>query len=320
MEKEKRVEKFAMYSIKENEQINKKERNRVHWICSSIIGENILDISNFQGRNAIVLGKEGKKVLGLFSSDELLDVAKKNLDKEDELTQGRVDFQKGNFMLYDIHEEYDTIILGDVIEHVSDVTSFFNKALSLVKDNGRLVVTSTFGINEYFDYNKTFYLHDFLRLQSEKLKIIDIEYRGKWIGIVYQKSVKQNNLEMDENLLKHFERAIFFVEKEIIDKHNILKRNMSLLSNELMELKKTNESIIENLDYKRMFLQEKQEKIKIQKELIEQYNREELLIYEQNEFERQYELLQQKYNNLKNSTLGKLTLKYWNLRNRRGKK
>ncbi|MBO1005558.1 class I SAM-dependent methyltransferase [Pseudogracilibacillus auburnensis] len=311
---------YDAYYSNTNREFRQKVRERIHWICENVSGNIVLDIGCSQGITSILLGREGKKVFGIDLSESAINDATENLKKENEETQKLVDFQKENLMLYNFKERYDCVILGEVLEHINDVQSFFSKATAQVKDNGRVIVTTPFGINDFIDHKRTFYLHDFLSFQSDVLKIVDIKFLGKWIGVIYQKSPNITDIEFDHHLLLEFEQNIYKIEREYLEKQLQLRNKNLAMKKQIDEAKNKNKELRENVDYKKKLLIEKAEKVKIQKELIEQYNREEQLIQEQRELSRQYEILQHRYNNIKNSTLGKFTLKYWNWRNKRGRK
>lgn len=311
---------YDAYYSESNKQFRKKVRERIHWICENIHGYNVLDVGCSQGITAILLGREGKKVFAIDSSESAISDAKQNLEKEDKVTQNLVHFQKENFMIYNFEEKFDTVILGEVLEHINDVYSFFSKAVEQVKDGGKIIVTTPFGINDFVDHKRTFYLHDFLQLQTDNLKITDITFFGKWIGVIYEKSSNIVGKTINNDLLVDFEQAIYDLERGLLDHQSKLIDEIKKIKSQLIKLEDENKLLRENKDYKEKFLLEKKEKANIQKTLIEQYNKEEQMINDFKELSRQYEMLQHRYNNIKNSTLGKLTLKYWNWRNKRGRK
>jgi DNA repair exonuclease SbcCD ATPase subunit len=58
----------------------------------------------------------------------------------------------------------------------------------------------------------------------------------------------------------------------------------------------------------------------LEKELYQQLELREKELQELQKWEERYELLERRYNALRTSFLGKVTIKYWNLRKRIGKK
>lgn len=304
---------YDEYFSKIDEKSKKEVRDRVHWITQNVYGNEVLDVGCSQGIIPILLGREGKKVLGLDISTSAIENAKKNLLKEEVEVRKFVTFEKGNFFLKSFEKQYDTVILNGVLEQVTNIDDFFNKAVEILKDNGHIIVIATFGISKNVNHKRTFYLRDFIKLQEKGVSIQKIEFFGKWIGVVYVKTDEHNKLLLNEMLMEKFEESIYLLELEYFNKIDLLKKELEKTTSILYKLE-------EYKKYKNKYIEEKVEKVQLQKELIEQYNVEELLINEKKELSQKYELLQHRYNNIKNSTLGRLTVKYWKWRNRRRKK
>ena len=124
------------------EEFGKKVRERIHWICSQAKGEKILDVGCSQGITSILLGREGKNVLGIDLNDEAIEFAKKSLENESEITKKYVKFKVANFMDYDFKDEkFDSIILAEILEHLTDPERFIEKASKLLSQDGRVIIT-----------------------------------------------------------------------------------------------------------------------------------------------------------------------------------
>lgn len=309
---------YDAYYSEKNTLFKKKVRERVHWICSNATGEFVLDIGCSQGIAPIILGREGKNVLGIDISENAINDALANLEIEEKETQQLVEFRKGNFMLENFDRKYDTVILGEVLEHITDIEAFFNKAVSLLENNGKLIVTTPFGINDFPDHKRTLYLRDFFNLQNEQAIISSVKFFGKWIGVIYQKNENEEPLVLTDELWEAFEESIYQLERSYINNESKLKKNISKSSTTTSE--KNDNKIEEELQaVNKLYHQEKLEKASLQRELIEQYNKEEKLLKEFEQLSKDHRLLEKKYNNLKNSKLGKLTTKYWSLKKKRRK-
>lgn len=316
---------YDAYYNKMGEEFGKKVRERVHWITQHVKGNNVLDIGCSQGIVPILLGREGKRVLGIDISTSAIEEAKKNLSLEEVETQERIEFKKANFFLEEFNQKFDTVILGEVLEHINDVEVFFNKAVSVVKENGIIIVTTPFGINEFIDHKRTFYLNRFLKFQNNKLAITEMAFLGKWIGVVYKKS--DENLQpkkIDEQLLDEFETNINLIENNYLTEIRRMKKRIKDQEKKINELEKRNKEIKkfnnENYISKEYYLNEKTEKVEIQKQLFDAYSKQENIILKYKALSQDYERLLTKYQNLRNSKLGKLTTKYWQIRNKRRSK
>lgn len=304
---------YNAYYAGNGETIGKETRERVHWITQNVGGTNILDIGCSQGITSILLGREGKKVLGLDSSTSAIEDAKRNLVLEEEETQKRIEFEKGNFFIREFAIKYDTVILGEMLEHITDLKTFFNKAISVTKEGGRIIVTAPFGMNEFIDHKRTFYLLDFLKLQGTNLVAEEIKYFGKWIGIIYKKRENNSRYALpNEAVFEQFEAAVYTIEENYLTKQEALMKKLE--DNEKGKREVGSEEItVSNQDY----LNEKTEKVKLQKELYDVYSKNESLINRHNKLLHDHEVLLDRYHSLKNSKLGKLTTKYWKLRRKK---
>ncbi|MBN3553976.1 methyltransferase domain-containing protein [Fictibacillus nanhaiensis] len=202
-------------------------RNRIHWICEHAKGETILDIGCSQGITSIILGREGKRVLGMDLLQESIDYANNMLKDEEEITKKYVQFISANFMDYDFEEKFDCIIMGEVLEHITDPQRFVKKASQLLSENGKIIITVPFGINDYFDHKKTYYLLDLFRLLDKGIEIEEINFLGKWVGLVLSNSLEQG-ISIDEGLLHKLEDAFYSMErqyvKDIASKNNSIKK------------------------------------------------------------------------------------------------
>lgn len=61
---------------------------------------------------------------------------------------------------------------------------FLEVAAHILPKKGRLIVKVPFGINDFIDHERTFYLLKPLRLVSKHFDVVGIEMIGKWLEIV----------------------------------------------------------------------------------------------------------------------------------------
>lgn len=298
---------YEAYYSEMGESFGKKVRERIHWILQNVKGNDILDVGCSQGITSILLGREGKNVIGIDTSSSAIEDANKYLLKEEEETQNCVNFIKGNFFLEEFNKTFDCVILGEVLEHISDIDTFFAKASSLTKNDGQIIVTTPFGINDFIDHKRTFYLSEFLRLQEENPVVInEVKFLGKWIGVVFSKDQNLGQkVNINNDLLIRLEEAVQKIEREYVSQINMLQTKLETVQNE-----QSSESHLK-------YLEEKAEKVKIQKELYDAYTENENIINKYRKLDRDYEILLTRYNNLKNSKFGRLATKYWNFRKKK---
>lgn len=307
---------------------SKKTRDRINWIVTQVDGDLILDIGCSQGIAAILLGREGKRVDGIDISEESINYAKEELEKEHNSVKEQVTFQVKNFLTDDIPQKnYSTILLTEVLEHIADPHSFLKKVHDLVKEDGKIIVTVPFGINDFIDHKRTYYYSLLMEHLSAHFKIESVQYLGKWIGVICKATSKPNaDLYSMEEVAK-LEKAFEVVER---DYHTQLKqaiKDKHALKKQVDELK-NNAGLVE--EYKGS-VNEKESYIRqLQIETVELLNREEEALEdaiskadEIIELKRQISLLEHRYNVLKRSRFGRIQLKYWSLKKKlvgRGKK
>ena len=108
----------------------RKTRDRLHWICSKVTGSCVLDVGCSQGIGPILLGRSGFKVLGLDINPEAISFAEGVLSKELPTVQESVRFACVNFAQYpEDGEKFDTVIFGEVLEHLPRPDKFIEKAV-----------------------------------------------------------------------------------------------------------------------------------------------------------------------------------------------
>lgn len=201
-------------------EFEEKVKNRIHWICENAKGEKILDIGCSQGITSILLGRECKKVIGIDLHEESINYAKDLLKKEDEVTQKYISFELNNFMNMEFYDEkFDSIILGEILEHIFDPRRFVEKAINLINEKGRVIITVPFGVNNYFDHKKTYYLSKLMEI-TQGYKINEIAFFGKWIGFIINKadifSEELKPITISFSLLREMENSFYLIEKEYL--------------------------------------------------------------------------------------------------------
>ena len=200
-------------------------RERFSWQASMVKGGNILDIGCSQGILGILLAREGKKVVGVDISEDAILFANSIKNQEHKDVRKNIKFLVGDYSFLKLEEKFDTIILGEVLEHLYYPEKILKKIKNNLKDGGRIIITVPFGINDYYDHRKTYYLYDILRLLREEFLIKDIKYSeireySNWIGFVGEFNRKKNKkvLFCEEEYLEPFENNIEKRERLLLEK------------------------------------------------------------------------------------------------------
>jgi 2-polyprenyl-3-methyl-5-hydroxy-6-metoxy-1,4-benzoquinol methylase len=256
-----------------------KVRERIHWICAQTKGQKVLDVGCSQGITSILLGKEGKQVLGIDISEEAIEYANKSLKETPYNVQNLVEFKRADFLTYNFWgEKYDTIIFGEILEHLINPKEFFNKAKTILNKDGRIIVTVPFGINDYPDHKHTFYIYDLIGLADASIQITNYKIFGKWIGVVYEHTnSNQNAIKLDNMLLNNLEKAFYKLERDLYDKIRLKESRIKELEENIDEEKKNNylyqkEISLKIADLAKELYEQNAEINQMKKQLSEQHN------------------------------------------------
>uniref|UniRef100_UPI003BABB3C1 methyltransferase domain-containing protein n=1 Tax=Stappia sp. TaxID=1870903 RepID=UPI003BABB3C1 len=166
-----------------------KLRRRIHWIARQAYGNRVLDVGTSEGILPILLGREGFEVVGIDINGEAIDYANKLLEHEDPAVRERVRFFKSSLYQDQPTPHFDTVILGEVIEHITAVDRFISRALEHLKDEGRLIVTTPFGVFPDPDHKTTFYLSDLVELLHAHGSLEHLSVDDGYIRVVVKKTI-----------------------------------------------------------------------------------------------------------------------------------
>lgn len=209
---------------------SEKTRVRINWIVNHVKGNLILDIGCSQGIVPIILGREGKIVDALDIAEESIQYAKSVLNNEHKSLHQNITFRVSNFMTEtDLKSEYETILLTEVLEHISDPERFLKKIYNFLSEDGEFIVTVPFGINDYFDHKRTYYLLDLYDQLSGFFDVEKIEFLGKWLGIVCKKKLEPSDVKQksfNRTDLEKLEKGFFEIEKELLVKIKDLQKTV----------------------------------------------------------------------------------------------
>ena len=197
-------------------------QQRIHWICGNAQGQRILDVGCSQGIASILLGREGKQVVGVDAAERSIEQAQGYLDQELARVRANVRFAHGDFMAQKFEPgEFDTIVIAEVLEHLLQPEAFIDEAARLLAPDGRLIVTVPFGLNNFVDHKRTYYLLDPYRLVSRHFEVVETAMLGKWLGLVGRRRAAKEKIPstgmLDAELVQRLEASFLLLEQEIRD-------------------------------------------------------------------------------------------------------
>lgn len=203
-------------------------KKRIHWTCDNVFGDKILDIGCSQGITSISLAKEGKNVIGIDCEISRIEYAKKDQQKEN--IKDNLEFICDDFLLHDFDTKFDTIIMGEVLEHVFNPNLFLEKAKNLLTSNGRIIVTVPFGINPFPNHKRTYYFLELFKQINKRVYVSDVVFIESWIGFVADLSNKNSKISIDEKFIEKLENGFYKIDsrkQDNIDKVVEYNKNIS---------------------------------------------------------------------------------------------
>lgn len=205
----------------------RRTRQRIHWVCEHATGKRILDVRCGQGVAALLLGREGRRVLGLDVSPQAVSEALALLDNELPAVIAGVSFRCADFLSYDFGDErFDSVLMSEVLEHLIDPQAFLEKAATLLHAEGTLVVTVPFGIDDSFDHKRTYYLAEPYQLIASRFTVVEVEQLGDCLGLVALASAPGDRparaTTFSPDLVRKLERAFLDRERTLRDQQDVM--------------------------------------------------------------------------------------------------
>ena len=139
-------------------------RDRIHWLGANTHGHTVLDIGCSEDILCILLGREHISALGVDINMDAIEHAQALLTTEPEEVRGRVSFLCAEIMALSLNTLYDTVILGNVLEHITNPKRFVDKAISLCNEGGVVLVTASQGVTGVAGQKVVLTLSSFLDL------------------------------------------------------------------------------------------------------------------------------------------------------------
>lgn len=173
-----------------------KVRNRLFWMAGRIQGEKVLDVGASEGILSILAGREGFKVLGIDLNPDALAYAEKLLASEPDEVRSRVTFRVCDLASFAAKgEKFDTVIAGEVIEHLISPRRFLETCSEVLEDNGVLILTTPFGISSDEDHKQTFFPGDLAALAKGLFAVEEIGVTDGYIRLVARKDAQASGAD-----------------------------------------------------------------------------------------------------------------------------
>ena len=151
---------------------------RIDWMVEQAQGPRVLDVGCSEGILELLLARRAVQVTGVDRNAEALDFAGELLAREPEEVRERVQLVHADLLDSQLAaDSFDTLVLGEILEHQQDPAPLLAGSLALLRPEGRVIITMPFGYHPHEDYHHTFCLSDFIALLKPccALESLDVE-------------------------------------------------------------------------------------------------------------------------------------------------
>ena len=202
------------YNGEFGEELQRETKERCEWVVEKARCANrVLDIGCSQGIVGSMVAEAGSNVLGIGDEPHAIEYANSIKDGMSFEAQKRLSFVCSDFLTYDFDGGlFDCIIASGVLEHVFNPKLLLKKAVSLLSDSGKIIVTVPFGIDTDPDHKRTYYFIEMFESLEELIPVSEVAFFGKWIGFVADRASSQS-VKIDADLLARLESAFFQVDE-----------------------------------------------------------------------------------------------------------
>jgi 2-polyprenyl-3-methyl-5-hydroxy-6-metoxy-1,4-benzoquinol methylase len=153
----------------------RRARERVNWLVAQARGD-VLDVGCSQGITSILCARRGLRVLGIDNEADRIEYANAERAHKPAEVQGRLEFRVGDATALDLPDDYfDTVLLGEVLEHLPDPSAVLREVARVCKPEGQVVITTPFGYSPHRDHRSTFFGVALLDVVTPWLTISSIE-------------------------------------------------------------------------------------------------------------------------------------------------
>ena len=160
-------------------------RRRIDWMADQAHGPKVLDVGCSEGILEVLLARRGVEVTGVEINPEALDFARELLDKEPAAVRAHARLVLGDFIEeHPVSGLFDTVVLGEILEHLHDPEALLDRSLEHLRPGGRLVITTPFGLHPHEDHHQTFYVTDMIEALKPRLVLKHMSVEDGYIRFV----------------------------------------------------------------------------------------------------------------------------------------
>jgi SAM-dependent methyltransferase/spore maturation protein CgeB len=165
-----------------NAEAQRRARDRVDWLVAQARGE-VLDVGCSQGIASFLCARNGMRVLGIDREPDLIEQALAERERKPREVAARVSFRVADASGLDAPDDsFDTVLLGEILEHLVDLEPVLAEAARVCKPDGIIALTTPFGVVPQESHPQTFFLATLIdalhpELTIESVDIVDGHFR-----------------------------------------------------------------------------------------------------------------------------------------------
>jgi SAM-dependent methyltransferase len=165
-------------------------------------------------------------VVGVDNESGAISYAQARLEEEEPPTKERLKFQLADARALPFPDRsFDTVLMGELIEHQVDPRPLLDEALRVTRPGGLVVITTPYGIFRYPDHKEPIYLTTILSMVPAGLVLEHIERIERWIGVVARASRRKSAVDLPLVLraLEISEHHLAEVDAQLEERRDTLK-------------------------------------------------------------------------------------------------
>ena len=194
-------------------------RDRIHWMCAQCVGDSVLDVGCSQGITAILLAREGFSVTAIDPHPDSIAYAQGEIARETELVRQRITLLETDLASLPAQARFDSIVLGEVIEHQAIPARILRAAKAHLNEGGRLVVTTPFGLHPHPDHKVSLFPRDLVEFAAQiGMHVSGLETDGDYMRCLFLNSADPSIVLTPDVLLRTTEAATLRSEERLFSR------------------------------------------------------------------------------------------------------
>lgn len=168
------------------EESSRVARERVHWMCAQCRGDDVLDVGCSQGITSILLAREGFRVTAIDTHPDSVAFARAEIAREGAPVQARIELAETDLASVPAEPAFDTILLGEVIEHQALPLRLLRQAKARLRPGGVLVITTPFALHPHPDHKVSLFPRDLVEFADQLgMAVLRLEADGDYMRAVF---------------------------------------------------------------------------------------------------------------------------------------